>query len=200
MRSKLRANWTAVGPTALLLFILSTVSIQPARAQTQDSQTPDLQELNKKIEQLEKELEEVKGQMRAATAAQKPSTAPQNPAEAKKPAAQPEPMVAVPSEAVIAQPQAGTVPLEGEITEPKGSVSFYGFAMLDSGYDFAQVDPNWFDVVRPTQVAFFPQSICAEWQCLCRCAADPFRSEVIDAYQVRRFEHDLRIRIIRNRS
>jgi len=156
MRSKLRANWTAVGPTALLLFILSTVSIQPARAQTQDSQTPDLQELNKKLEQLEKELEEVKGQMRAATAAQKPSTAPQTPAEAKKPAAQPEPMVAVPSEAVIAQPQAGTVPLEGEITEPKGSVSFYGFAMLDSGYDFAQVNPNWFDVVRPTQLPSFP--------------------------------------------
>jgi DcaP outer membrane protein len=156
MRSKLRANWIAVGPTALLLFTLSAVSIQPARAQTQDSQTPDLQELNKKLEQLEKELEEVKGQMRAATAAQKPSTAPQNPAEAKKAAAQPEPMVAVPSEAIIAQPQAGTVPMEGEITEPKGSVSFYGFAMLDSGYDFAQVNPNWFDVVRPTQLPSFP--------------------------------------------
>jgi hypothetical protein len=145
-----------IGPTALLLFTLSAVSIQPARAQAQDSQTPDLQELNKKLEQLEKELEEVKGQMRAATAAQKPSPVPQNPAEAKKAGAQPEPMVAVPSEAVIAQPQAGTVPLEGEITEPKGSVSFYGFAMLDSGYDFAQVNPNWFDVVRPTQLPSFP--------------------------------------------
>ena len=156
MRSKLRANWMTIGPTALLLFTLSAVSIQPARAQAQDSQTPDLQELNKKLEQLEKELEEVKGQMRAATAAQKPSPVPQNPAEAKKPAPQPEPMVAVPSEAVIAQPQAGTVPLEGEITEPKGSVSFYGFAMLDSGYDFAQVNPNWFDVVRPTQLPSFP--------------------------------------------
>jgi hypothetical protein len=145
-----------IGPTALLLFTLSAVSIQPARAQAQDSQTPDLQELNKKLEQLEKELEEVKGQMRAATAAQKPSPVPQNPAEAKKAGAQPEPMVAVPSEAIIAQPQAGTVPLEGEITEPRGSVSFYGFAMLDSGYDFAQVNPNWFDVVRPTQLPSFP--------------------------------------------
>jgi hypothetical protein len=156
MRSKLRANWMTIGPTALLLFTLSAVSIQPARAQAQDSQTPDLQELNKKLEQLEKELEEVKGQMRAATAAQKPSPVPQNPAEAKKAGAQPEPMVAVPSEAIIAQPQAGTVPLEGEITEPRGSVSFYGFAMLDSGYDFAQVNPNWFDVVRPTQLPSFP--------------------------------------------
>ena len=182
-----------------MLFTLSAVSIQPARAQSQDSQTPDLQELNKKLEQLEKELEEVKGQMRAATAAQKPSPAPQNPAEAKKAGAQPEPMVAVPSEAIIAQPQAGTVPLEGEITEPKGSVSFYGFAMLDSGYDFAQVNPNWFDVVRPTQLPSF-QSICTERKCLCRCSADPFRREVIHAYEVWRFEHDLRIRIVRNRS
>lgn len=28
----------------------------------------------------------------------------------------------------------------------------YGFAMVDTGYDFKQVDPNWFDVVRPTKL------------------------------------------------
>ena len=27
--------------------------------------------------------------------------------------------------------------------------------MLDSGYDFGQIDPNWFDVVRPTQLPSF---------------------------------------------
>ena len=27
--------------------------------------------------------------------------------------------------------------------------------MLDSGYDFAQVDPNWYDVVRPTKLPSF---------------------------------------------
>lgn len=31
----------------------------------------------------------------------------------------------------------------------------YGFAMLDSGYDFGQIDPNWFDVVRPTKLPAF---------------------------------------------
>jgi hypothetical protein len=28
----------------------------------------------------------------------------------------------------------------------------YGFAMLDTGYQFNQNDPNWFDVVRPTKL------------------------------------------------
>src|SRR5690348_1000676 len=32
----------------------------------------------------------------------------------------------------------------------------YGFAMLDAGYDFGQIDPNWFDVERPTKLPAFP--------------------------------------------
>ena len=47
------------------------------------------------------------------------------------------------------------MPLEGEITEPKDSFNIYGFTMLDAGYDFGQVDPNWFDVVRPTKLPSF---------------------------------------------
>lgn len=34
--------------------------------------------------------------------------------------------------------------------------NIYGFAMLDSGYDFGQGDPNWFDVERPTKLPAFP--------------------------------------------
>ena len=145
MRSNLLGRCKTIGSTALLLFAVSGIWIQPVRAQSQDSKTPDLQQLNNKLEQLEKELEEVKSQIRAGVAAQNPSNATglaQNPAEAQKTSAQAEPTIAVPSEAVIAQPQAGTVPLEGEITERKDSVTFYGFAMLDSGYDFGQVDPK----------------------------------------------------------
>jgi hypothetical protein len=51
----------------------------------------------------------------------------------KKAPEQPLGVVAIPSEAVIAQPLPGTVPIEGEITEGKNEVSIYGFAMLDSG-------------------------------------------------------------------
>jgi hypothetical protein len=157
MRSKLRINWIRVSSRALLIFALSAISVKSAGAQ-ESKTTPDLQQLNDKLEQLERELDEVKSQIHAAAAAEKPSnsqTAPQGPAEAQKMSTQPQPAVAIPSEAVIAPPQAGTVPLEGEITERKGSVDLYGFLMLDSGYDFGQVNPNWYDVVRPTQLPSF---------------------------------------------
>ena len=34
----------------------------------------------------------------------------------------------------------------------KFSLDIYGFAMMDAGYDFKQVHPDWFDVVRPTKL------------------------------------------------
>jgi hypothetical protein len=32
------------------------------------------------------------------------------------------------------------------------TMEIYGFIMLDAGYNFDQIDPNWFDVVRPTKL------------------------------------------------
>jgi hypothetical protein len=37
-------------------------------------------------------------------------------------------------------------------TPSKSWLEIYGFAQLDAGYDFRQVDPDWFDVVRPTKL------------------------------------------------
>lgn len=37
-------------------------------------------------------------------------------------------------------------------TEPKPRLDIYGFAMLDTGYQVKQNDPDWFDVVRPTKL------------------------------------------------
>jgi hypothetical protein len=33
---------------------------------------------------------------------------------------------------------------------PGPRLQVYGFAMLDLIYDFNQVDPNWFDMLRPS--------------------------------------------------
>jgi hypothetical protein len=41
-------------------------------------------------------------------------------------------------------------------TKPKVHGELYGFAMLDAGYDFKQVNPDWFDVLRPTKLPAFP--------------------------------------------
>lgn len=36
--------------------------------------------------------------------------------------------------------------------DKKKTMDIYGFIMMDMGYDFNQIHPNWFDVVRPTQL------------------------------------------------
>jgi hypothetical protein len=159
MRSNLQITWKIIISPALLLFALSAIWIQPARAQSQDERKQDIQELKDKLQQLEQMMNEVKGEINTLeSTSQTPAVAPatgQGPAKAEKAPAQAGQVVAIPSEEVISQPQAGTVPMEGEITERKNSVDIYGFAMLDSGYDFGQVDPNWFDVVRPTKLPSF---------------------------------------------
>ena len=75
-------------------------------------------------------------------------------AQAQSTPAQPDVTIAVPSEAVITEGD-DPVPMEGEITEKQDSITIYGFAMLDGGYDFGQIDPNWYDVVRPTKLPSF---------------------------------------------
>ena len=42
-----------------------------------------------------------------------------------------------------------------EAVEPKFRLDIYGFAMIDTGYDFKQVNPDWFDVLRPTKLPAF---------------------------------------------
>ena len=39
-----------------------------------------------------------------------------------------------------------------QTAEPKPSMEIYGFAMMDIGHDFKQVDPDWFDTLRATKL------------------------------------------------
>ena len=39
--------------------------------------------------------------------------------------------------------------------EPKSSLEIYGFAMLDIGHDFTQINPNWSDTMRVTRLPSF---------------------------------------------
>ena len=156
---RLNLIWRQISSAVLSLFVFTAVWIQPTRAQSQDSRQQDIQQLKDKLERLDQMMKEVREELTALEGAEQhpPGARPvaQGPIEGKEASAQSEPVIAVPSEAVIAAPQTGVVPLEGEITERKDSVSVYGFTMLDSGYDFGQVNPNWYDVVRPTQLPSF---------------------------------------------
>src|SRR5215468_2012692 len=81
--------------------------------------------------------------MAAATlGAQEPSSTPETDAS-DSPKQAIDPAAATPSET----PPAGA---------RKAGMDIYGAAMLDMGYDFKQVDPDWFDVLRPTKLPSSP--------------------------------------------
>jgi DcaP outer membrane protein len=155
MRSNLWVSWKPIRSAALLVIALSAIWVVPAPAQTKDGQEQDIQQLKDKLQRLDQTMEEVRAELSALELQRQqhaPVSALTGPTQAKEKSGQSQPQVAIPSEAIIARPQIETVPLEGEITERKDSVDIYGFTMLDSGYDFGQVDPNWYDVVRPTKL------------------------------------------------
>jgi hypothetical protein len=65
------------------------------------------------------------------------------------------PAVASAQEAT-APPQEAT-PAEASPPQPaKSTFEIYGFAMLDIGHDFKQIDPNWYDTMRVTKLPSSP--------------------------------------------
>jgi DcaP outer membrane protein/Carboxypeptidase regulatory-like domain len=71
--------------------------------------------------------------------------------EAPRPLAPPSPVEPLPP---APQGQAGAVPAVPVRAGPR--MEIYGFAQLDLIYDFDQINPDWFDVERPTQLPSFP--------------------------------------------
>ena len=126
-----------------------------AQAQDQPSQTPQMQQMQKKLEQLEGEIQELKQQMNAAQQEQAKENATQqekakeNAAQAQAPTTQKVTAAAI---AISEQSEPG----QEAVPIPPKTVEFYGFAMMDSGYNFGAIDPNWFDVVRPTKLPASP--------------------------------------------
>jgi hypothetical protein len=128
--------WTRISSVVLLTMLLAIA----AQAQSQDSPPPDLQQLKEKLQQLEQEMQVLKGQIGAVEQWKKsPGTA-----------ANPSPYSAAESQQAAAPPAEGA-----ETAKRKSSLDLYGFVMVDSGYDYGQTDPNWFDVVRPTKLPSF---------------------------------------------
>ena len=98
--------------------------------------------MQQKLEQLEQELSDLKKQM--AKIEQEKATAPPAPA-------QPSPPVVTQTPTVTAAEQKSE-PGEEEIPTPPRTVDLYGYVMTDSGYNFGTINPNWFDIMRPTQL------------------------------------------------
>jgi hypothetical protein len=128
-------HWIRLSSATLLVFIVVALG----QAHSQSSQNPDLRQLKDKLQHLDEQMQELKEQIEVVEQSPQKLGTPTKTLAVSKPA----------------QGQPQTVPLEGEVTEKKNSVDVYGFVMLDSGYEFKQQNPNWFDVVRPTQLPSF---------------------------------------------
>ncbi len=138
----MKFNGSQVSQRLLIPFIacllFSGLGPIPARAQSQASQSPEMQQMQKKLDQLENEMQDLKKQMSASAQPAKPA-----PAASEAGVSIPELSVTTPSG------QAGNPP---EKTPSQSTVDFYGYVMMDSGNNFGSIDPNWYDVMRPTKL------------------------------------------------
>jgi hypothetical protein len=149
-----------------LVMIAATFIVlgrMPVWAQGQPSQTPDSHQMQKKLDELENEIRELRQQINSQQTNQ-PAQLPAPKEQPQAPATNEQPQLPVPN----GQLSEGNVPspTDQETEQPetvpsKGTLDFYGFAMLDSGHDFGVNDPAWFDVVRPTKLNSFPHQFGA---------------------------------------
>jgi outer membrane murein-binding lipoprotein Lpp len=145
--------------TVMALFLLAAA----APAQSQDGQTTSQQELRDRLQRLEQEVEALREQINAAPAApQKPGAISQPEAQGPVPATT-KPVPIPPQSPEKPEQQPVDIPWAGgdgpseesETPVPERSIDIYGHVMLDSGYNFKSIDPNWFDVMRPTKLPAF---------------------------------------------
>ena len=144
-----------------------------SRPQSQDQATQQLQDEIRRLEQLTQELKArivVLEKKRAAdeedengntspdhtsasgstSAARTSSSAPMRPSDEAPVDAQVLPISLVRTSASVQ-----SYPPGKNVDEKKPGMEIYGFTMLDMGYNFGQINPNWFDVVRPSQLPAF---------------------------------------------
>ena len=115
-----------------LVLILSEAAT--VHAQEQPAQALTMQQMQKRLEQVEKELHDLKQQFGVAQDISKES-------------------VVGPDVPVTADTR--QVEEHSEQVKPSSSLNIYGFAMLDSGYNFGSINPNWSETMRPTQLPAF---------------------------------------------
>jgi hypothetical protein len=150
MQSTLWISRKLIGSSALVLFALCAVSVGPARAQTTDARQQDIQQLKDKLQQLDQMMEELKGQIQSIESGQKAAATSPVQANAVTPAAQER--QEEPAEVSQDTEQVHTESVVARQEGERSTMRIYGFAQTDSGYNFGQINPNWFDTMRPTQL------------------------------------------------
>ncbi len=110
-------------------------SMRSGHAQN-SSQDQTLQQLKDKLQNIEREMNDVQDQIKALEGAK----------------AAPQPANALPTgNADQHAAEATAEPVKPGL----GTIQLYGFVQMDSGYRLGQIDPDWFDVERPTKLPAF---------------------------------------------
>jgi hypothetical protein len=165
-------RWISIGAPFMAIVLLATAPHSvAAQAQTPQKATSDLQQLKEQLQQVDEVMQELKVQINALEETQSTAGSITNaPIQASASAAtgqtgqSPAPQGIEATYYAKADPPAGPVadpatPAEKPLPQGTkiGETTFqvYGFAMLDAGYDFDTNNPDWFDVVRPTQLPAF---------------------------------------------
>ena len=81
----------------------------------------------------------------------------------------------------------------------KPSFEVYGFAMLDMGHNFKQIDPNWYDTLRITRLPKVANEFGADNSTFAGVRQSRLGFQINDADHRRRPEDHLRVRAVRHR-
>ena len=156
----MRSNLRNVRDNAPLipLFFLFVIWIPLTHAQSQGTSTQDIQQLKDKLQQLEQMMVEVKGQITALEDQRSVKDSAAGIGKSTNGSSK-----ALSSSAVTSLDNNGThaaspppsAQAEQKKSGAENTIDIYGHAQMDSGYDFGQIDPSWFDVVRPTKLPAF---------------------------------------------
>src|SRR5262249_26216852 len=157
-----RVDWTMrIGMCCAALLAGLCLAAMPSLAQTQEEQ-----QLKDKVQQLEQLTQELKARITALEKEKGQASAPQlvnttlqqnaaaQAAQPEKPTGTPAAQVAVTTGAATTAPPQGGRSTRNE--EEDKRLEIYGYTMLDMGYNFGNIDPAWFDVMRPSKLPAFP--------------------------------------------
>jgi len=139
MKTNLR---TILAKWCIGLALFAVVFPNRVKARPGDPPPPTLQQLKDEMAQMELMMNHLKGQIAVLEAASSGSSASS---------------ASYTTVSAVSAAPAAAMPIaeRSETPESGRSISVYGFAMLDSGYDFKTNNPDWFDVVRPTKLPAF---------------------------------------------
>src|SRR5688572_13155784 len=145
MRMNSSLSWRTPAGFALVLTALFFFSSSSAFSQTQQpaTQTPEVEQLKKRLQQLEQTVVELKGQIDAI--------------EAKKQTSAPAVVEATYSEPATPADTPSTAPAKPQNNQGESTFQVYGFAMFDAAYKLKQNNRNWLNLIRPSNLPRFPK-------------------------------------------